>query len=152
MNIIEKLESFQQQLIGVGQTSAACDLQNIIEEYKNAQEPLDYVHNMPGAPGFTVCVFKADRVPCGTPLFTNPPLSDETVKDAERFRFIRENVEPVRVSKPVSSDFVNFDDIRMKWQIKKFLTAVTCVNSDVSFDEAIDDAIDEAMKAENVSE
>lgn len=70
----------------------AVELQNIIETAKSeSQYPIGEVHNMPGAPGFTVCVFKAERVPCGTPLFTHPPLSSDTVKDAERYRFMRDN-------------------------------------------------------------
>lgn len=84
MTFIEKLESFQQQLIGVGQTAAACDLQNIIEDYKNAQEPVAWMGTSGG-------LYSEKLYTDMHPLFTHPPLSDETVKDAERYRWLVKN-------------------------------------------------------------
>jgi hypothetical protein len=94
VNIIEKLESFQQKLIGMSQFSAACDLQSIIEEYKaTAQEPVAYIHwneynEYRLEPHHNL---DPDKFPLNVDvgLFTHPQSSDETVKDAARYAWLR---------------------------------------------------------------
>ena len=50
--------------------------------------------SMPGTAGFTIAVFKADDVPVGTEVYTHPArsgvVSDEDVRDAGRYRWLRD--------------------------------------------------------------
>lgn len=62
------------------------------------------------------------------PLFTHPPLSDETVKDAERYAFLRDNCA--------------YETVTGCWDIE-FLEHGDTLN------EAIDREIDEVKKASN---
>jgi hypothetical protein len=147
MNIIEKLESFQQQLIGVGQTAAACDLQNIIEEYKATEQ--EHVAYMDAQKVCCLSVLmvkelesRGNSIPWDlwpTKLFTNPQLSDETVKDAERYRWIR--------NRALGNGF-NFDTPegigRFEVKQKTHKGQATYWQGD-----RLDAAIDEAMKADN---
>jgi len=59
-------------------------------------------------------------------------------KDAARYRWLRDDVRPVYARQ----QFGEVTDYNMKWQIKTYLTAVTAVASDVSFNEAIDAAME----------
>ena len=62
---------------------------------------------------------------------------DAAEKDAERYRWLKGNVWAEHARKHPGE----FIDYNMRWQIKKYLPAVTAVASDVPFDEAIDAAI-----------
>lgn len=86
MNIIEKLEALYQSLSSVSRTDTKemADLFAIIEEYKK-QEPVAWMD--PDGEAYTYKTHEDS-----TPLFTHPPLSDETVKDAERYRWLCNNV------------------------------------------------------------
>ena len=55
-------------------------------------------------------------------------------KDAARYRWLRENVQPEYARKPSEGGI----DYNMKWQIKPYLVAITAVAGDVTFDEAVD--------------
>jgi hypothetical protein len=87
MSFIQKLESLHGQYEDDEQTPSshmAAKLRSIIEEYKNAQEPFGYFKAEPF--GWTDC---AETDEGAIALYENPPLSDETVKDAERYRWLR---------------------------------------------------------------
>jgi len=62
---------------------------------------------------------------------------EDARKDAERYRWLRDNVEQVyaRPRTEIACDW------GMKWQIKPYLVAVSAVATDVTFDAAIDAAM-----------
>lgn len=82
MNIIEKLESLQQKLVGFELYGFATELQNIIEETKK-QKPVGYINGCDNAHELSngTATILYGEIPPNTPLFTHPHLSDETVKD-----------------------------------------------------------------------
>lgn len=84
MNIIEKLEELHKSLSAVSRTNTKeiDDLCAIIEEYKK-QEPFGYFKAEPF--GWTDCA-KTDEGAIA--LYETPPLSDEAVKDAARWKAI----------------------------------------------------------------
>jgi hypothetical protein len=95
MNIIEKLEEIisnselKQHIQVVIKTH---DLRAIIEEYKaTEQEAFGYVGEITYNGARSGTVNKNKTVHFKYPLFTHPQLSDETVKDAARYRWLLKN-------------------------------------------------------------
>lgn len=86
MSIIEKLELLHKKLVGFEMFDFAVELHDIIEEY-NKQEPFGYFKAEPF--GWTDC---SETDEGAIALYENAPLSDETVKDAERYRWLCNNV------------------------------------------------------------
>lgn len=87
MTIISDLEQFQQKLVGDGLTELAVELQNIIESAKREmQEPAAYQIRILGErwAGCAKHIYNPNN-PNTRALFTHPPLSAETVKDAARY-------------------------------------------------------------------
>lgn len=96
MTIISELEQFQQKLVGLDLTKIAVELQNIIESAKSeSQEPIGYVSQytrkflIAGSIGY---IYPSKLEDNDLGVFAHPPLSDETVKDAERYAWLRKNV------------------------------------------------------------
>ena len=93
MNIIEKLErlhKYEHGKFGMkhtlnGEYVSIADLLAIIEEYKK-QEPVAWMD--PDGEAYTYKTHDDS-----TPLFTHPPLSDETVKDAAIGKLVREKMQ-----------------------------------------------------------
>lgn len=149
MNIIEKLEGLQtyrarndgRMVPAISKESRsryinADDLRAIIEEYKNAQEPVAWIYqrgnvrNLSFSPPSSYDKNELSELEVGvTRLFTHPPLSDETVKDAERYAWLRKNVA----------------DPESKWCVYE-VSADQYPDLDGAIDKAM---IDEAMKVDN---
>jgi hypothetical protein len=100
MNIIEKLENYIKDLtlskeyFGI---NIHDDLRAIIEEYKNTQEPVAYMF-CGNLSGVDLLSFNKPDHTNSLPntcveLFTHPPLSDETVKDAAIGKLVREKMQ-----------------------------------------------------------
>ena len=68
---------------------------------------------------------------------------DAMKADADRYRWLRSNVQPEYSRKSPDSGFVDYN---MKWQIKPYLVAVTAVGNDVTFDVAIDWQLQAALE------
>jgi len=158
VNIIQKLESLQQQLVGDGLVVQAVDLQNIIEEYKaTAQKPVE-VSGLKSrmkqccehaAEYFDTEYYQqacarvnlafSQLFPGATYIFTHPQLSDETVKDAERYRWLR------------NESWAGYNSGKSKPQVAETIVFVQRHGTveTVLAEEALDLAIDEAMKATN---
>jgi len=135
INIIEKLEYFQQKLIGDDLIEKAVELQNIIEEAKKKEPVASISFNESGE---YTCIPVGREVFNLSPnvehmLFTHPQLSDETVKDAARYRWLRQQNELLQ-----NDAFVVLD---------RDVECEHCESTWVGVD--LDLAIDEAMKAEN---
>jgi len=72
-------------------------------------------------------------------ILTYKEENESLRKDAERYRWLRDNVHAVTEKHGLNEDVVwNYNE---RWQIKPYLIATTCIASLVSFDEAIDQAI-----------
>jgi hypothetical protein len=72
------------------------------------------VHYMPGTEGFTMACFKASEVPPGTQLYTHPArsgvVSDEDVRDAERYRWLQKT-SPYRFRKIQDASVTDGGDV-----------------------------------------
>lgn len=91
MNVIEKLEKLCIEYEGGALASLAIvpDLRAIIEEYKAAEkDPFGYFKAEPF--GWTDC---AETDEGAIALYENPPLSNETVKDAAIGKLVREKMQ-----------------------------------------------------------
>jgi hypothetical protein len=139
-NIIEELEIYiADNLAYMPNTTlrtVAEHLRAIIEEYKNAQDPQAWSLKHENVE-YQITCFEKDQVDeyikngwqLTRTLFTHPPLSDETVKDAARYQWLRENVA----------------DPESKWCVYE-----VSADQHPDLDGAIDKAmIDEAKKAAN---
>lgn len=156
MNIIEKLEALLNAnrfaMVNDDCTTtdivAVSDLRAIIEEYKNAK-PIGYIvltesdSDYEMRMNFYPAAIKEGRVNIGDQVFTHPPLSDETVKDAERYRWLRENMGETNFDEKRFTG-QEFPDTRLKFLMPPIIS-YTCVGEQIS----LDAAIDEAMKAES---
>jgi hypothetical protein len=132
VNIIERLEALHDSLLGAD----AVELQNIIEEYKaTEQEPVGWYEfgesTYPQSGLYGSCVDNLNKD--GGKLFTHPQLSDETVKDAARYRWLRDVANVGSHHPMVCEDSFNL--------------CIELINGI-----ELDSRVDEAMKADNVPE
>lgn len=81
---------FQQQLLNICRAVAEAA---IAADRAAGAEPVGEAGSMPGTSGFSMAVFKASDVPVGTNLYTHPQpvVPDDIAKDAERYRWLRDN-------------------------------------------------------------
>lgn len=133
MTLIEKLEGLAITLDCTDyppNAQQANDLRAIIEEYKNAQEPVAWLAYQ-GT--FQMIADTKDKLPKGCrdnaiPLFKIPQASNEEGIDADRYRWLRDNAN-------VGWD-IQYENVQIEFPL-----------SCESFDD-LDHAIDEAMKAD----
>lgn len=94
MKIIEKLKKLPKFYNGNGQLSVPYEsILSIIEEYKNAQEPVFYtteseLHLSAYNTGVMWPAYGNVPAAANIPLFTHPPLSDETVKVPDGYALV----------------------------------------------------------------
>lgn len=147
MNIIEKLEELHSDLVAlIGNIDEVKRLRAIIEEYKK-QEPVAYQFLDNGKwYDFIDDRHKENTIAAGyevRPLFTHPPLSDETVKDAERYRWLRDKSTSHKHHSPTVTLMDGYG-IKVRYG---FHGDPKCQPYMTLSNEIMDSVIDEAMKA-----
>lgn len=133
MNIIEKLEELLTEYDDSVHDMPLA-LRAIIEEYKNDQEPVAYQFLDNGEwHDFIDDRHKENTIAAGyevRPLFTHPPLSDETVKDAAMLQWLLES----------GSNWI-YVDVMVNEMMES--------NKEALYSQTTRFVIDEAMKADN---